>query len=64
MMSDGYVPWLALSPQGKYPVRFGDRADPGTDRRGGRIRDRDDCSAARAAQQAQAAVEQPDGSLR
>jgi multiple sugar transport system substrate-binding protein len=20
--------WLALSPQGKYPVRFGDRADP------------------------------------
>jgi multiple sugar transport system substrate-binding protein len=28
MMSDGYVPWLALSPQGKYPVRFGDRADP------------------------------------
>jgi len=28
MMSDGYVPWLALSPQGKYPVRFGDGADP------------------------------------
>jgi multiple sugar transport system substrate-binding protein len=28
MMSDGYVRWLALSPQGKYPVRFGDRADP------------------------------------
>jgi multiple sugar transport system substrate-binding protein len=28
MMSDGYVPWLALSPQGKYPVRFGDRSNP------------------------------------
>jgi multiple sugar transport system substrate-binding protein len=28
MMSDGYLRWLALSPQGKYPVRFGDRADP------------------------------------
>ena len=28
MLSDGYVPWLAISPQGKYPVRFGDRADP------------------------------------
>jgi multiple sugar transport system substrate-binding protein len=28
MMSDGYVRWLALSPQGKYPVRFGDRVDP------------------------------------
>jgi multiple sugar transport system substrate-binding protein len=28
MMSDGYVRWLALSPQGKYPVRFGDRSDP------------------------------------
>jgi ABC-type glycerol-3-phosphate transport system substrate-binding protein len=28
MMSDGYVRWLALSPQGKYPVRFGDDADP------------------------------------
>lgn len=28
MMSDGYVQWLALSPQGKYPVRFGDRSDP------------------------------------
>jgi multiple sugar transport system substrate-binding protein len=28
MMSDGYLDWLALSPQGKYPVRFGDRAQP------------------------------------
>jgi len=28
MMSDGYLRWLALSPQGKYPVRFGDRSDP------------------------------------
>ena len=28
MMSDGYLDWLALSPQGKYPVRFGDRSDP------------------------------------
>jgi multiple sugar transport system substrate-binding protein len=28
MLSDGYVPWLAISPQGKYPVRFGDRSDP------------------------------------
>jgi multiple sugar transport system substrate-binding protein len=28
MMSDGYLSWLALSPQGKYPVRFGDRAEP------------------------------------
>ena len=28
MMSDGYVRWLALSPQGKYPVRFGDDANP------------------------------------
>ena len=28
MMSDGYLRWLALSPQGKYPIRFGDRAEP------------------------------------
>jgi multiple sugar transport system substrate-binding protein len=28
MMSDGYMRWLALSPQGKYPVRFGDGTDP------------------------------------
>jgi multiple sugar transport system substrate-binding protein len=28
MLSDGYLPWLAISPQGKYPVRFGDRSDP------------------------------------
>ena len=28
MMSDGYVRWLGLSPQGKYPVRFGDSEDP------------------------------------
>jgi multiple sugar transport system substrate-binding protein len=28
MMSDGYVRWLALSPQGKYPVRFGERGEP------------------------------------
>jgi multiple sugar transport system substrate-binding protein len=28
MMSDGYLRWLALSPQGKYPVRYGDRSDP------------------------------------
>jgi multiple sugar transport system substrate-binding protein len=28
MMTDGYVPWLAISPQGKYPVRFGDRSAP------------------------------------
>jgi ABC-type glycerol-3-phosphate transport system substrate-binding protein len=28
MMSEGYMRWLALSPQGKYPVRFGDHADP------------------------------------
>jgi multiple sugar transport system substrate-binding protein len=28
MMSDGYTRWLALSPQGKYPVRRGDKEDP------------------------------------
>jgi multiple sugar transport system substrate-binding protein len=28
MMGDGYVRWLGLSPQGKYPVRFGDSEDP------------------------------------
>jgi multiple sugar transport system substrate-binding protein len=28
MMTDGYVRWLGLSPQGKYPVRAGDKEDP------------------------------------
>ena len=28
LMSDGYVRWLGLSPQGKYPVRAGDADDP------------------------------------
>jgi multiple sugar transport system substrate-binding protein len=28
MMSDGYLRWLALSPQGKYPMRAGDLSDP------------------------------------
>jgi multiple sugar transport system substrate-binding protein len=28
MMSEGYTRWLALSPQGKYPVRHGDKEDP------------------------------------
>jgi multiple sugar transport system substrate-binding protein len=28
MMNEGYTRWLALSPQGKYPVRFGDSQDP------------------------------------
>jgi multiple sugar transport system substrate-binding protein len=28
MLSDGYVRWLGLSPQGKYPVRAGDAEDP------------------------------------
>ncbi len=28
MLSDGYERWLALSPQGKYPVRAGDSGDP------------------------------------
>ena len=27
-MTDGYVRWLALSPQGKYPVRAGHRTRP------------------------------------
>ncbi len=28
MMGDGYLDWLGLSPQGKYPVRLGDAEDP------------------------------------
>jgi multiple sugar transport system substrate-binding protein len=28
LLSDGYLRWLALSPQGKYPVRAGEAADP------------------------------------
>ena len=28
LMTDGYVRWLGLSPQGKYPVRAGDAEDP------------------------------------
>jgi multiple sugar transport system substrate-binding protein len=28
MMSDGYIRWFGLSPQGKYPVRSGDASDP------------------------------------
>jgi multiple sugar transport system substrate-binding protein len=28
LMTDGYVKWLGLSPQGKYPVRLGDASDP------------------------------------
>jgi multiple sugar transport system substrate-binding protein len=28
MMNEGYTRWLALSPQGKYPVRSGDSEDP------------------------------------
>ena len=28
MMNEGYTRWLGLSPQGKYPVRFGDDSDP------------------------------------
>jgi multiple sugar transport system substrate-binding protein len=30
MLSDGYTKWLAISPQGKYPVRAGDAQDPQT----------------------------------
>jgi multiple sugar transport system substrate-binding protein len=29
MLSSGYLRWLAISPQGKYPVRTGDALDPG-----------------------------------
>jgi multiple sugar transport system substrate-binding protein len=28
MLSDGYPRWLGISPQGKYPVRLGDKQDP------------------------------------
>jgi multiple sugar transport system substrate-binding protein len=28
MLSDGYVKWLAISPQGKFPARSGDANDP------------------------------------
>ncbi len=28
VMTDGYTRWLGLSPQGKYPVRLGDKTDP------------------------------------
>ncbi|MEA2290039.1 MAG: multiple sugar transport system substrate-binding protein [Solirubrobacteraceae bacterium] len=28
MMSDGYLRWIGLSPQGKFPVRAGDATDP------------------------------------
>jgi len=28
LMSDGYTGWLALAPQGKYPVRFGTKSSP------------------------------------
>ena len=28
MLSDGYARWLAISPQGQYPVRLGDKSDP------------------------------------
>jgi multiple sugar transport system substrate-binding protein len=28
MLSDGYTKWLAISPQGKYPVRPGTKSDP------------------------------------
>jgi multiple sugar transport system substrate-binding protein len=29
MMSDGYVDWLALAPEGKFPIRTGTRDQPG-----------------------------------
>jgi multiple sugar transport system substrate-binding protein len=29
MMSDGYVDWLALAPEGKFPIRTGTREQPG-----------------------------------
>lgn len=28
MLTDGYTRWLAISPQGQYPVRLGDKQDP------------------------------------
>ena len=28
MMSDGYSAWLGIAPEGKFPVRTGDAADP------------------------------------
>jgi multiple sugar transport system substrate-binding protein len=28
LMSDGYLRWLGLAPQGKFPVRTGDGAEP------------------------------------
>jgi len=28
MMNEGYLGWLGLSPQGKYPTRLGDKTDP------------------------------------
>jgi multiple sugar transport system substrate-binding protein len=28
MMSDGYLDWLAMAPEGKFPVRRGDAEDP------------------------------------
>jgi multiple sugar transport system substrate-binding protein len=28
MLSDGYTRWLAISPQGQYPTRLGDKSDP------------------------------------